>query len=76
MATAKNITMKQYNGTDYDTLYPKTIASQVDGVYSKDEVLSNSTKTMFGLGVDAVPDDVFVKLSAKETISNLSLIHI
>lgn len=32
MATTKNITMKQFNGTDYDTLYPKTIASQVDGV--------------------------------------------
>ena len=32
MATEKNITMKQFNGTDYDTLYPKTIASQVDGV--------------------------------------------
>lgn len=32
MATNKNITMKQFNGTDYDTLYPKTIASQVDGV--------------------------------------------
>ena len=32
MATNKNITMKQFNGTDYDTLYPKTIASQVDGI--------------------------------------------
>ena len=33
MATEKNITMKQFNGTDYDTLYPKTIASQVDGLF-------------------------------------------
>ena len=32
MATNKNITMKQFNGTDYDTLYPKTIVSQVDGI--------------------------------------------
>ena len=24
--------MKQFNGTDYDTLYPKTLASQVDGI--------------------------------------------
>lgn len=31
MATNKNITMKQYNGLDYDTLYPKTILSQVEG---------------------------------------------
>lgn len=38
MATNKNITMKQFNGVDYDTLYPKTIASQVDDVYSKSEV--------------------------------------
>lgn len=38
MATNKNITMRQYNGVDYDTLYPKTIASQIDDVYSKDEM--------------------------------------
>ena len=31
MATTKKITMKQFNGTDYDTLYPKTIASQITG---------------------------------------------
>ena len=37
MASAKKITMREYNGTDYDTLYPKTIASQVDGVYNKTE---------------------------------------
>lgn len=38
MATNKNITMKQFNGVDYDILYPKTIASQIDDVYSKDEM--------------------------------------
>lgn len=38
MASVKKITMREYNGTDYDTLYPKTIASQVDGVYNKTEV--------------------------------------
>ena len=32
MSTNKNITMKQYNGIDYDTLYPKTTASQVIGL--------------------------------------------
>ena len=37
MATNKNITMKQFNGVDYDTLYPKTTASQIDDVYSKSE---------------------------------------
>ena len=40
MAIEKNITMKQFNGTDYDTLYPKTIASQIPDVYSKTEVLT------------------------------------
>lgn len=38
MATNKNITMKQFNGVDYDILYPKTIAAQIDDVYSKDEM--------------------------------------
>ena len=32
MATTKNIIMKQFNGTDYDTLYPKTVYNQVSGV--------------------------------------------
>ena len=77
MATTKNITMKQFNGTDYDTLYPKTVAAQIDDVYSKSEtypksqlytqsqlytkqqVLSNATKTLYGLGSSAIPDDVF-----------------
>ena len=62
MATNKNITMKQFNGTDYDTLYPKTVASQVDGVYSKKETLSDGTKTAYGLDSKAVPDDVFAKI--------------
>ena len=31
MATTKNIIMKQFNGTDYDTLYPKTVAAQIAG---------------------------------------------
>lgn len=31
MATIKNINMKSYNGTDYDTLYPATQTSQVLG---------------------------------------------
>ena len=30
MATEKNITMKEFNGTDYDILYPKTKVIQID----------------------------------------------
>lgn len=33
MASEKNITMRQFNGTDYDTLYPKTVPAQIDGVF-------------------------------------------
>ena len=62
MATNKNITMKQFNGTDYDTLYPKTIASQVDGVYNKTEILTAATAALYGLDATAVPDDVFSSL--------------
>ena len=62
MATEKNITMKQFNGTDYDTLYPKTKVEQVEDAYSQQQILADSTKTMFGLGTDAVPDDMWVDL--------------
>lgn len=31
----------------------------IEGIYSKDAVLKDQTKNMFGLGADAVPDDVF-----------------
>ena len=63
MASEKNITMRQYNGVDYDTLYPKTIASQVEGVYSKDEVISNETKMTFGVDADSTPNNIFQLLS-------------
>lgn len=58
MATNKNITMKQYNGTDYDTLYPKTKVEQVEGAYTQQQILADSTKTLYGLPNTAVPDDV------------------
>lgn len=65
MATTKNITMKQFNGTDYDTLYPKTKVEQVEGAYTQQQILSDSTKGLYGLGSDAVPDDVFKSLGAE-----------
>lgn len=83
MATKKKIIMKQFNGTDYDTLYPKTVAAQIDDVYSKNEtypksqlytqsqlytkqqVLSDATKALYGLGANAVPDDLFKTLGAE-----------
>lgn len=65
MATTKNITMKQFNGTDYDTLYPKTKLEQVEGAYTQQQILANSTKALFGLGSNAVPDDLFKTLGAE-----------
>ena len=70
MASEKNITMRQYNGADYDTLYPKTKLEQVEGAYSQQQILADSTKTMFGLGTDAVPDEAFVAL--KSLINGIS----
>ena len=55
----KNIQMQVFNGTDYDTLYPKTKVEQVEGAYTQQQILSNATKAMFGLGSNAVPDDTF-----------------
>ena len=63
MATNKNITIKQFNGTDYDTLYPKTKVEQVEGAYSQQQILADATKGLYDLGTDAVPDDVFVSLA-------------
>lgn len=62
MATEKNIVMKEFNGTDYDTLYPKTIGTQVDGIFTAEQTLTSNTKAFYGLGTDAVPDDVFAWL--------------
>ena len=49
MATTKNIIMKQFNGTDYDTLYPKTDVHQVENLTpSSIGAVSKSGDTMTG----------------------------
>lgn len=63
MATNKNITMKQFNGTDYDTLYPKTVASQIPDVFSKTETVNAEMLSKYGLGASGTPNDVFGVLS-------------
>lgn len=65
MATEKNIVMKEFNGTDYDTLYPKTIGTQVDGIFTSEQTLTSNTKALYGLGTDAVPDEVFKQIRAR-----------
>lgn len=62
MAVEKNIVMKEFNGTDYDTLYPKTIGTQVDGVFTSEQTLTSNTLAKYQLSASAVPDDVFAWL--------------
>ena len=69
MATEKNITMKQFNGTDYDILYPKTIASQIPNVYSKTDIITAETFTQLGLTADKLPNDAFQQI--KTLIDNV-----
>lgn len=69
MATTKNITMKQFNGTDYDTLYPKTIASQIPDVYSKIDTITAETLSRLGLSADKLPNDAFQQI--KTLIDNV-----
>ena len=67
MATNKNITMRQFNGTDYDTLYPKTKIEQVKGAYTKQQILTSATAALYGLGASAVPNEVLA--TARSLIS-------
>ena len=69
LATEKNITMKQFNGTDYDTLYPKTIASQIPDVYSKTDTITATTLSQLGLSADKLPNDAFQQI--KTLIDNV-----
>ncbi len=62
MATEKNIIIKQFNGTDYDALYPKTTADQIENVYTENQILSSDTVTKYKLPSGSLPDAVFNKL--------------
>ena len=49
MSVEKNITMRQFNGTDYDTLYPKTDVKQIENLTpSSIGAVSKSGDTMTG----------------------------
>lgn len=61
--------MKQFNGTDYDTLYPKTIASQIPDVYSKTDTITAETLSRLGLSDDKLPNDAFQQI--KTLIDNV-----
>lgn len=59
MATNYNITQKQYNGTDYDTLYPKNTSQQV---------LLNDSALATALGLSGTPtvNDVLNAFSSQD----------
>ena len=59
MATNKNITIKQYNGSDYDVLYPATQASQTS--------YDNSTTHSSATTVQGVIDELFTSVSNGKT---------
>ena len=61
---AKNIQMNVL-GSDgqYEDIYPQTVVENIvdiqDNYYTKNETLTNTTAALYGLGTDAVPDDIF-----------------
>ena len=61
--------MKRFNGTDYDTLYPKTIASQIPDVYSKTDTITATTLSQLGLSANKLPNDAFQRI--KTLIDNV-----
>ena len=58
MAEKKNITIKEYNGTDYDTLYPETNSGQV--------LLDKTAQTSMGLPQNATMTDALRGVSKNE----------
>lgn len=56
MAENKNFTMKEYNGTDYDTLYPETNSGQV--------LLDSTAKETLNLSGNPTVDDGFNEIAA------------
>lgn len=80
MAINKNITMKQFNGSDYDTLYPKTLSSQIIGsmpIASGGTGGTNATSGMYNL-LNGMPittpvtDDLFPFKDVSNNTSGLA----
>lgn len=65
MATTKDFTIKQYNGTDYDVLNPSTITSQIalsDAIVAKLTALGITTTD----DLDKMLDVLTVRMSATQ----------
>ena len=61
---SQNIEINIKNESGYEVLYPNIIANNVVDFSGDNPLLSDSTKSLFGLGTNAVPDDVFNLLSS------------
>lgn len=55
--------MNYYNGSTYEVLYPNITASNVVNFKGENPLLSDNTKTLYGLQTTATPDDIFVQIS-------------
>ena len=72
MATNKNITMKQYNGLDYDTLYPKTTPEQVGAVSYEAQTLTDGQKTQARGNINAAPSGFGLGELSGRTVNSFS----
>ena len=69
MATTKDFTIKQYNGTDYDVLNPSTITSQIalsDTIVAKLTALGITTTDDLDKMLDKMLDTLTVRMSATQ----------
>lgn len=73
MSTTKDITMKQFNGIDYDTLYPKNTSQQVllnNGALADSLGLTNSDPTVND-ALGAISDGTYETLPVGTVIETL-----
>ena len=74
---SKSIEINYLGDSGYEVLYPNTMLNSVldwqENLYSKNEILDSATKTLYGLGTDAVPDDVLEILSNAALVGETSL---
>ena len=66
---SKNIEINIKGSNGYEVLYPQTLSQNITDLnnyyYNKDQSLTSVTASLFGLGVDAIPDDVFKIINLK-----------
>lgn len=69
MAQDYNVQMKQFNGTDFDNIYPKVktegIVDIKNNYFTKNETLTSSTASSLGISSNPIPDQAFKALINK-----------